>query len=216
MPWTTPTGHEDPGNVYDNEPNAYDDNLDTYATVDIPPNSWCDYLILTHAPILCSGFRWWISVDRDIDRVRLSAMYDATWHDDIDTNFWSDEWRTWALMQHETLQALRIKFHNSSSNKTRQVRVHEADFAEVEAPPEPTIETHDATDIYSHRGTIHAKVNNDAGYSLSLRFNWGKTTGYGNNTAWQTGKHTEDTIQEIISGLDPNTIYHFRVEAIIE
>lgn len=216
MPWTTPTGHEDPGNVYDNEPNSYDDNLDTYATVDIPPNSWSDYLIHTHYPLYCSAFRWWISVDRNIDQVLLSAMYDSTWHPDMQTSPRPDEWAIYALMEYETLQALRIKFHNSSSNKTRQVRVHDTDFGEIAAPPEPTIDTQDATDIYSHRATLHAKVLNDAGYSLSLRFNWGKTTDYGNNTAWQTGKHTEDTILQTLSGLDPNTTYHFRVEAITE
>lgn len=216
MPWITPTGHEDPGNVWDNEPNAYDDNTNTYATVEVPPQAWSDYLILTHDPILCYAYRWWLTYDRAIDLVRFGALYDGTWHDSDDYPPYSETWWGLAFSQHETLQAIRITFHNSHKNLTYQARVHEADFGQVEAPPEPTLQAQDATNITTHNATLHGKVTDDAGYTLSLRFNYGKTTEYGHNTAWQTGKHTDDTIEQQVSDLEPATTYHFRVEAVIE
>ncbi|GAI14979.1 unnamed protein product, partial [marine sediment metagenome] len=83
-------------------------------------------------------------------------------------------------------------------------------------PPPPTIETQDATNIKSNEAMLHTKVLDDQGKTLSVRHNYGKTTGYGENTPWQEGKHTNDLISQKITGLDPETEHHFRGEAIFE
>lgn len=84
------------------------------------------------------------------------------------------------------------------------------------APPAPSIETLDATGIKSDQATLATKVTNDQGKTLSVRHNYGKTTDYGINTPWQEGKHTDDTITQLVTDLDPETLYHFRGEAVYE
>lgn len=80
----------------------------------------------------------------------------------------------------------------------------------------PTIETQDATNIKSTDATLHTKVLDDMGKTLSVRHNYGKTTAYGMNTPWQEGKHTDDVISQPVPNLDPETEYHFRGEGIYE
>ena len=46
-----------------------------------------------------------------------------------------------------------------------------------------------------------------------VRFQYGKTDTYGTDTTWQSGKETGDTFEQAISGLLPNTLYHFRAQA---
>lgn len=89
-------------------------------------------------------------------------------------------------------------------------------FEEWGEPVGPQIQTQDATSIKSDEAMLHTKVVNDAGKTLSVRHNYGKTTNYGMNTPWQEGKHTNDITSQKITDLDPETEYHFRGEAIFE
>jgi len=83
-------------------------------------------------------------------------------------------------------------------------------------PPPPTIETQDATNIKSTDATLHTKVIDDKGETLSVRHNYGNTSAYGMSNPWQEGKHTDDVISQTVPNLDPETEYHFRGEAIYE
>jgi hypothetical protein len=49
--------------------------------------------------------------------------------------------------------------------------------------------------------------------SCDVRFQWGLTAAYGNETPWQPGKRTGDAFGELITGLEPGTAYHFRAQA---
>jgi len=89
-------------------------------------------------------------------------------------------------------------------------------FEDWGGPPGPSIETQDATNIKSNQATLHTKVIDDKGETLSVRHNYGKTTAYDMNTPWQEGKHTNDVISQTVPNLDPETGYHFRGEAIYE
>jgi len=108
--------------------------------------------------------------------------------------------------------------HEYASDITNWVSHPDRDllFEEWGEPVGPTIQTQDATNIKSDEAMLHTKVLDDQGKTLSVRHNWGKTTGYGENTPWQEGKHTDDLISQKITGLDPVTEYHFRGEAIFE
>ena len=77
----------------------------------------------------------------------------------------------------------------------------------------PTVTTNDATGVGQEEATLHGTLNNDGGEPCSVRFNYGKTIGYGSNTAWQEGKITNDTFEQLVESLDPDTDYHFRAEA---
>jgi hypothetical protein len=54
--WISPTGHNDPGNEWSNEANAYDDNEATVASVTgIPGQNWSSFLYFTHSTITDSN-----------------------------------------------------------------------------------------------------------------------------------------------------------------
>ena len=49
-----------------------------------------------------------------------------------------------------------------------------------------------------------------------VRFQYGLTVAYGTDTGWQSGKKAGDIFEQVISGLTPQTLYHFRAQAINE
>lgn len=77
----------------------------------------------------------------------------------------------------------------------------------------PTVVTHDADNVKFDRATLHGELTDDGGEACEVRFNYGKTVGYGQNTDWQTGKITNDLFEALITDLDELTAYHFRAEA---
>ena len=63
------------------------------------------------------------------------------------------------------------------------------------------------------QATLNGMVTDDGGLTCSVRFQWGASREYGNNTPWQPGFSTGDTFSATITGLRPDTIYHFRAQA---
>jgi len=61
--------------------------------------------------------------------------------------------------------------------------------------------------------TLQGHLVDDGGEASSVRFQWGLTTAYGNETTWQSGMETGDTFSQAITGLSPNVVYHFRAQA---
>jgi hypothetical protein len=48
---------------------------------------------------------------------------------------------------------------------------------------------------------------------ITVYFQWGKSTSYGNETEHQTIRHTPAVFRDMIGGLKANTVYHFRAVA---
>ena len=77
----------------------------------------------------------------------------------------------------------------------------------------PQIQTSSATNIQNNSATLNATINYVGNSTnTTVWFQWGTTTGYGNQTAQQTQSYAGATSQTI-SGLTPNTTYHFQVVA---
>lgn len=78
----------------------------------------------------------------------------------------------------------------------------------------PTGTTDPATLVADIEATLNGKVTGDGGEACEVRFQY--YTGVGdwtdNETVWQPGKLTNDTFSQRISGLTPNTEYHFRAQ----
>ena len=77
----------------------------------------------------------------------------------------------------------------------------------------PTVTTDPASAISQVSSTLKGTLDNDGGEACQVRFQYGLTDAYGTDTEWQPGKETDDTFEQAISGLDPNTTYHFRAQA---
>jgi hypothetical protein len=80
----------------------------------------------------------------------------------------------------------------------------------------PTVTTNSATDIDNTTTTLNGILNDLGDTSLvDVSFEWGTTTGYGNETDTQAMTST-GPFSATLSGLAPNTTYHFRAKAVGE
>ncbi|GAI92205.1 unnamed protein product, partial [marine sediment metagenome] len=73
--------------------------------------------------------------------------------------------------------------------------------------------TNAATSINPASAILNGTLDDDGGEACDVRFQWGRTEDYGNDTAWQAGFHTGDTFSQLINTLEPGTLYHFRAQA---
>lgn len=78
--------------------------------------------------------------------------------------------------------------------------------------PLPEVATGPATEIDLTETTINGLLEDDGGLFCDCAFEWGLTEGYGNITPVQD-KVVGEYFSQIITGLEPDTIYHFRAVA---
>ncbi len=75
----------------------------------------------------------------------------------------------------------------------------------------PVVTTNTATNVTSSTATLNGAVNPN-GATTSVHFKYGLTTSYGSSTATHSySGHTTQNVSANISGLSPNTTYHFRL-----
>ena len=77
----------------------------------------------------------------------------------------------------------------------------------------PVVDTLSAIDIDVSKATLRGILLNDGGQACDCSFEWGLTSGYGNETSWQGGKGAGDAFAQMIAGLESDTTYHFRARA---
>ena len=86
-------------------------------------------------------------------------------------------------------------------------------FTTLSATGRPVVTTNPATLIASHSATLNGTVD-PHGFTTSVYFQYGTTTGYGLTTSLRT--RTGNTYQNVnasVSGLAASTRYHFRIVA---
>src|SRR6266403_2062728 len=103
----------------------------------------------------------------------------------------------------------RIVAHNNGGTSFGPDRI----FTTLTATGPPVVTTNPATLIASFSATLNGSLN-PHGLTTTVSFQYGTTTAYGSTTTKQT--QTGNTYRDIaanISGLSPNTVYHFRTVA---
>jgi plastocyanin len=103
----------------------------------------------------------------------------------------------------------RIVAHNNGGTSFGVDRI----FTTLTASGPPVVTTNPATLIASSSATLNGSLN-PHGLTTTVSFQYGTTTAYGSTTPMQT--KTGNAYLDIaanISGLNPNTIYHFRIVA---
>ena len=166
MSWIKPTGFVDGGNVWNDEPLAYDDDTLSFAYADSLKRGWTDYLELTVAVIDCDKVRLWVEhVYTSTDEIEVDVYYSGAWH-----NIFSGEpvswgaWNEYPIGSTESVTAMRIRFWASKAYAA-ECRVVEADFNWIEPwePPVSDIDVGtpiiDRTNIGSPDYTLVAKDN---------------------------------------------------------
>ncbi|GAI74926.1 unnamed protein product, partial [marine sediment metagenome] len=73
--------------------------------------------------------------------------------------------------------------------------------------------TNAATGITPISAILNGVLDLDDDEACDVRFQWGKTEDYGNDTDWQAGFRAGDTFTQLINTLEPGTLYHFRTQA---
>jgi len=78
--------------------------------------------------------------------------------------------------------------------------------------PLPEVATGPATEIGLTETTINGLLEDDGGFLCDCAFEWGLTESYGNITPVQ-GKAAGEYFSQLMTGLEPDTVYHFRAVA---
>lgn len=78
--------------------------------------------------------------------------------------------------------------------------------------PLPEVTTGPATEIGFTEATINGFLEDDGGFLCDCAFEWGLTESYGNITPVQT-KTAGEHFSQVLTGLEPDTVYHFRALA---
>ena len=78
--------------------------------------------------------------------------------------------------------------------------------------PLPGVNTGPATGIGLMEATINGFLEEDGGFLCDCAFEWGLTEAYGNVTPVQSKTAGQD-FSQLLTGLEANTIYHFRAIA---
>ena len=113
-----------------------------------------------------------------------------------------------ALLANRTYH-FRVVAHNNGGTSFGADRT----FTTLAATGLPVVTTNPATLIASFSATLNGSLN-PHGFTTTVYFQYGTTTSYGSTTPMQT--QTGNTYRNIaanISGLTPNTVYHFRIVA---
>ena len=101
--------------------------------------------------------------------------------------------------------------HVIGAGGRRRVFVHE-EIPPVLSLPLPEVTTGPATEIGLIEATINGFLEDDGGMLCNCAFEWGLTESYGKITPIQS-KTAGDYFSQPLSGLEPDTIYHFRAFA---
>ena len=78
--------------------------------------------------------------------------------------------------------------------------------------PLPEVTTGPATEIGLIEATINGFLEDDGGFLCDCAFEWGLTDAYGKVTPMQ-GKSAGEYFFQVLTGLEPDTLYHFRAIA---
>lgn len=78
--------------------------------------------------------------------------------------------------------------------------------------PSPTVRT-DSVDNGANQALLYGTLLTDGDAVCEVRFQWGTNTSYGHNTSWLSGYQSGQAFQQLITGLELDTTYHYRAQA---
>ena len=104
-----------------------------------------------------------------------------------------------------------VPIHVEGAGGGRRVLLLE-EIPPVLSLPLPDVNTGPATDIGLTEAAINGFLEDDGGMLCDCAFEWGLTESYGKITPVQS-KTSGEYFSELLTGLEPDTLYHFRAVA---
>ena len=104
-----------------------------------------------------------------------------------------------------------IPAYDTGEGGGRRVFILEA-IPPILSIPLPEVVTGPATGISLIEATINGLLEDDGGFICDCAFGWGLAESYGRVTSMQS-KTAGDDFSQLITGLEPDTLYHFRAIA---
>jgi hypothetical protein len=153
--WVSPTGFDDPYDVWLNEPNAYDENTGSYAYTN-PQYAVCNNVpaldLTLESPIYCQGIRYFQWATLGSCDIWVDFWVDGEWvevHHATDyIVFGTAVWKEYVFEDSYLTDKMRIRLHLISALGSTQMRALEFDFWEVEAGPTE----------YNFYGTVNSQI----------------------------------------------------------
>lgn len=215
--WVSPTGHNDPDDVWQYEQNAYDGDLNSLASCYVPPYYWTRFLELTIEAVYCSKVRFMAEYKAGgINKIDLDIYYDDSWHDVYEGSFIGGThtegvWVEKSLEETYYVSKMRIRFYNKKSF-AQTARLVEVMFYEVASIP--IVTTNAATDVEDDEATLNGNITDDGGDVPTIRgFKYKEGVGGGEVDASENGAFETGTFSEDLTGLDDTKKYYFRAYA---
>ncbi|MCX6764485.1 MAG: type II secretion system protein [Candidatus Nealsonbacteria bacterium] len=214
--WVLPTGYEDPGSQWSNEPNVYDGDIGTYASNNYGSSGWGQFIVVTlPGPIVSDRVRINADyMDSDITEVDVDVFEGGTWvhvFQGGNENDWNCKWVELSFAKSATVTKARFRYNYKRGGF--YYWLYEFQFYETSLTINPpACATQDAISVEENTANLLGLVINDGGEPCQYRFQYGKTIVYGNNTDWKSGKITGDGFNESIFSLDNSSEYHFQAQ----
>lgn len=133
MGWISPTGFEDPDTEWDNEANAYDEDILTYsrATNYVARNVWSSPIIVTHSAITCNKIQFqadFYPAATGYENIDIDVFRDGGWVDVYQGSFTRN---TWTEKTFTEGSVTKIRFYFMNTTGSRKGELVEVDFWEV-------------------------------------------------------------------------------------
>jgi prepilin-type N-terminal cleavage/methylation domain-containing protein len=213
--WVSPDGHLDPNNQWTSEPQAYDGSVLTYAQNEYGGTGWGEYIYLTLTnPIYSDRVR--INADYlnvHINQVQVDVFKDGAW-ETVFTGGDQATWNTsWVELPFTAGQVSQARFRFDYRAGGYYYWLYDFEFyqaAQVINPPSTT--TLSAAFVSRNGATFQGQLIDDGGEPTEYRFRYGETVSYGQFTPWTGSLASGDQFSQFVSGLLPNTEYHFQAQ----
>jgi|GEM_PF-1926139 len=211
--WILPTGYIDAGNQWNQETQAFDGNSGSYAQNTFGGVGWGEFIEFTLDAATTSN-RLRLKIDYDdarINEVDIDVFTGGAWVDVFqggDEATWNS---TFVEVPFNKAEVEKARFRYNYAVGGFWYWVYEFQFYKtVDNVGVPECQELDATSIRESSAILQAGLVDDGGEPVEYRFEYGLTQAYGEETPWQSGAVSGDTLRETVVGLDGFTNYHFR------
>lgn len=212
--WISPTSFSDPSSDWTNEPNIYDESTGTYAGAEVDGAAqWTGFLeLILPSQKACTKIQFHIQRREATDKVDIDIWNGSEWLHVYEGTFPNNTWfeHTFDLTN---ITKYRVRWWEGAGGAWHWTAFNETDAYGADPATPPTVQTNPADNIDHEQATLHGTLTDDGGEPCEVRFQYGKTTGYGTDTDWQPEKQSEATFQQLLTALDPDQTYHFRAQA---